>query len=92
MRVLPGNTLVDVAGCFRKCDVIRSDQPVAAVSNLGASPEIDAPGHEGVGSLFGDTAVYGMEGVRFYTRLKTVTARWPAGIRSGAEYTMPTMR
>jgi malonate-semialdehyde dehydrogenase (acetylating) / methylmalonate-semialdehyde dehydrogenase len=43
-------------------------------------------------SLFGDNAVYGMEGVRFYTRLKTVTARWPAGIRSGAEYVMPTMR
>jgi malonate-semialdehyde dehydrogenase (acetylating)/methylmalonate-semialdehyde dehydrogenase len=43
-------------------------------------------------SLFGDTAVYGMEGVRFYTRLKTVTARWPAGIRAGAEYVMPTMR
>jgi malonate-semialdehyde dehydrogenase (acetylating) / methylmalonate-semialdehyde dehydrogenase len=43
-------------------------------------------------SLFGDMAVYGSEGVRFYTRLKTVTARWPAGIRSGAEYVMPTMR
>jgi malonate-semialdehyde dehydrogenase (acetylating) / methylmalonate-semialdehyde dehydrogenase len=43
-------------------------------------------------SLFGDMAVYGEEGVRYYTRLKTVTARWPAGIRSGAEYTMPTMR
>jgi malonate-semialdehyde dehydrogenase (acetylating) / methylmalonate-semialdehyde dehydrogenase len=34
-------------------------------------------------SLFGDMAVHGMEGVRFYTRLKTVTARWPAGIRAG---------
>jgi malonate-semialdehyde dehydrogenase (acetylating) / methylmalonate-semialdehyde dehydrogenase len=43
-------------------------------------------------SLFGDMAVYGSEGVRFYTRLKTMTARWPAGIRSGAEYVMPTMR
>jgi len=43
-------------------------------------------------SLFGDTAVYGMEGVRFYTRLKTMTARWPTGIRAGAEYVMPTMR
>jgi len=43
-------------------------------------------------SLFGDMAVYGMEGVRFYTHLKTVTSRWPAGIRSGAEYVMPTMR
>ena len=37
-------------------------------------------------------AVHGMEGVRFYTRLKTVTARRPAGIRAGAEYVMPTMR
>ncbi len=43
-------------------------------------------------SLFGDMAVYGSEGVRFYTRLKTTTARWPAGIRAGAEYVMPTMR
>ena len=43
-------------------------------------------------SLFGDMAVYGSEGVRFYTRLKTMTARWPAGIRAGAEYVMPTMR
>jgi malonate-semialdehyde dehydrogenase (acetylating) / methylmalonate-semialdehyde dehydrogenase len=37
-------------------------------------------------------AVHGMEGVGFYTRLKTVTARWPTGIRVGAEYVMPTMR
>jgi malonate-semialdehyde dehydrogenase (acetylating)/methylmalonate-semialdehyde dehydrogenase len=43
-------------------------------------------------SLFGDMAVYGPEGVRFYTRLKTMTARWPTGIRAGAEYVMPTMR
>ncbi|MGE0259190.1 MAG: CoA-acylating methylmalonate-semialdehyde dehydrogenase [Alphaproteobacteria bacterium] len=43
-------------------------------------------------SLFGDMAVYGTEGVRFYTRLKTVTSRWPAGIRAGAEFVMPTMR
>jgi malonate-semialdehyde dehydrogenase (acetylating)/methylmalonate-semialdehyde dehydrogenase len=43
-------------------------------------------------SLFGDMAVYGSEGVRFYTRLKTVTSRWPTGIRAGAEYVMPTMR
>ena len=37
-------------------------------------------------SLFGDHAIYGPEGVRFYTRIKTVTARWPTGIRSGAEF------
>ena len=37
-------------------------------------------------SLFGDHAIYGPEGVRFYTRVKTVTARWPTGIRHGAEF------
>jgi len=42
-------------------------------------------------SLFGDMSIYGAEGVRFYTRLKTVTSRWPTGIRSGAEFSMPTM-
>ncbi len=41
-------------------------------------------------SLFGDHGVYGREAVRFYTRLKTVTSRWPAGIRAGAQYVMPT--
>jgi len=43
-------------------------------------------------SLFGDHHMHGPEGVRFYTRLKTVTARWPTGIRAGAEFIMPTMR
>jgi len=37
-------------------------------------------------SLFGDHYVHGPEGVRFYTRLKTITSRWPSGIRSGAVY------
>ncbi len=41
-------------------------------------------------SLFGDHGVYGREGVRFYTKLKTVTSRWPTGIRAGAQYVMPT--
>ncbi len=42
-------------------------------------------------SLFGDHAVHGPEGVRFYTHLKTVTARWPTGIRSGVDTSMPTL-
>jgi malonate-semialdehyde dehydrogenase (acetylating)/methylmalonate-semialdehyde dehydrogenase len=29
--------------------------------------------------------------VRFYTRLKTITTRWPTGIRAGADFVMPTM-
>ena len=42
-------------------------------------------------SLFGDHAMHGPEGVRFYTRIKTVTARWPTGIRAGVDTTMPTL-
>jgi len=42
-------------------------------------------------SLFGDHSVHGPEGVRFYTRLKTITARWPTGIRTGVDTTMPTL-
>ncbi|MBN8997344.1 MAG: CoA-acylating methylmalonate-semialdehyde dehydrogenase [Rhizobiales bacterium] len=41
-------------------------------------------------SLFGDHAIYGPEGVHFYTRLKTVTTRWPDGIKSGAVFTFPS--
>jgi malonate-semialdehyde dehydrogenase (acetylating)/methylmalonate-semialdehyde dehydrogenase len=43
-------------------------------------------------SLFGDHHIHGPEGVRFYTRYKAVTQRWPAGIRAGAEFVMPTMK
>ncbi len=43
-------------------------------------------------SLFGDLYVHGPEGVHFYTRLKTITSRWPAGVRTGADYVMPTMK
>jgi len=43
-------------------------------------------------SLFGDTHVHGVESVKFYTKLKTVTSRWPTGIRTGAEFHMPTMK
>ncbi len=42
-------------------------------------------------SAFGDMNQHGMEGVRFYTKVKTVTSRWPTGIRSGAEFIMPTL-
>ncbi|MCG8693724.1 MAG: aldehyde dehydrogenase family protein, partial [Minwuiales bacterium] len=43
-------------------------------------------------SAFGDTNQHGPEGVRFYTKIKTVTSRWPTGIRSGAEFTIPTLK
>ena len=42
-------------------------------------------------SIFGDHAMHGMEGVRFYTRIKTTTTRWPSGIRQDPEFKMPTL-
>ena len=43
-------------------------------------------------SLFGDQHMHGPEGVRFYTKLKTITSRWPSGLRSDSEFVMPTMK
>src|SRR5210317_1340668 len=43
-------------------------------------------------SLFGDQHMHGMEGVRFYTKLKTITSRWPSGLRTDPEFIMPTMK
>jgi malonate-semialdehyde dehydrogenase (acetylating)/methylmalonate-semialdehyde dehydrogenase len=43
-------------------------------------------------SLFGDHHMHGAEGVRFFTRLKTITARWPTGVREGVQLNFPTMK
>jgi len=43
-------------------------------------------------SAFGDLNQHGPDSFRFYTRTKTVTSRWPSGIKDGAEFVMPTMR
>ncbi len=43
-------------------------------------------------SIFGPLNMHGPDGVRFYTRMKTVTARWPQSLRAGAEFSMPTMK
>jgi malonate-semialdehyde dehydrogenase (acetylating)/methylmalonate-semialdehyde dehydrogenase len=42
-------------------------------------------------SGFGDLNQHGPDAFRFYTRTKTVTARWPSGIKEGAEFVIPTM-
>jgi malonate-semialdehyde dehydrogenase (acetylating)/methylmalonate-semialdehyde dehydrogenase len=42
-------------------------------------------------SGFGDLNQHGPDGFKFYTRTKTVTARWPSGIKEGAEFVIPTM-
>jgi malonate-semialdehyde dehydrogenase (acetylating)/methylmalonate-semialdehyde dehydrogenase len=43
-------------------------------------------------SLFGDMNAYGKEGVRFYTKQKSVMQRWPESIAKGAEFVMPTSK
>lgn len=44
------------------------------------------------GSLFGDMHAYGEEGVRFYTRQKSIMQRWPESIEKGAEFVMPVSK
>jgi len=43
-------------------------------------------------SVFGDLNVQGPDAIRFYTKTKTVTSRWPSGTKEGAEFVIPTMR
>jgi malonate-semialdehyde dehydrogenase (acetylating) / methylmalonate-semialdehyde dehydrogenase len=43
-------------------------------------------------SGFGDLNQHGPDSIRFYTKTKTVTSRWPSGIKEGAEYVIPTMK
>ena len=42
-------------------------------------------------SIFGDHHMHGMEGVRFFTSIKTTTTRWPSGMRSDPEFVMPNL-
>jgi len=42
-------------------------------------------------SGFGDLNQHGPDSIRFYTKTKTVTSRWPSGIKDGAEFSIPTM-
>ncbi|MGB0665132.1 MAG: CoA-acylating methylmalonate-semialdehyde dehydrogenase [Pontibacterium sp.] len=42
-------------------------------------------------SIFGDHAMHGPEGVRFFTKIKTVTTRWTSGLREDPQFTMPTL-
>ncbi|KQT53032.1 MULTISPECIES: CoA-acylating methylmalonate-semialdehyde dehydrogenase [unclassified Aureimonas] len=43
-------------------------------------------------SSFGDLNQHGPDSIKFWTRTKTITSRWPSGIKSGAEFSMPVMK
>jgi malonate-semialdehyde dehydrogenase (acetylating)/methylmalonate-semialdehyde dehydrogenase len=81
----------------RDGDAARDFQTRARIGMVGINVPIPVPvAYHSFGgwkrSLFGDHHMHGPEGVRFYTRLKTVTQRWPSGIRKGPEYVMPLMK
>lgn len=65
----------------------------AGMVGINVPIPVPAPYHAFGGwkrSIFADVQMHGTESVSFYTRLKTVTSRWPTGIRAGAEFIMPT--
>ena len=85
-----------VAVFTRDGDVARGFSNEIEVGMVGVNVPIPVPMafHSFGGwksSLFGDHHMHGMEGVRFYTRLKTTTVRWPRGQRSDPQFTMPTL-
>ncbi len=75
----------------RDGDCARDFTTSAKIGMIGVNVPIPVPvAYHSFGgwkrSLFGDQYMHGPEGVRFYTRLKTVTARWPSGIKDGAVF------
>ena len=80
----------------RDGDIARSFSQDIEVGMVGINVPIPVPMafHSFGGwksSIFGDHHMHGMEGVRFYTRIKTTTTRWPSGQRIDPEFTMPTL-
>jgi malonate-semialdehyde dehydrogenase (acetylating) / methylmalonate-semialdehyde dehydrogenase len=81
----------------RDGDVAREFVSRVQVGMVGVNVPIPVPvGYHSFGgwkrSLFGDHSIYGTEGVHFYTRLKTVTSRWPSALQKGPEFVFPTMK
>ena len=81
----------------RDGDVGRTFSTKAKIGMVGVNIPIPVPMafHSFGGwkrSLFGDQHMHGPEGVRFYTKLKTITARWPDGLKSDPDFVMPTMK
>jgi len=81
----------------RDGDVAREFVSRVQVGMVGVNVPIPVPvGYHSFGgwkrSLFGDHSIYGAEGVHFYTRLKTVTSRWPSAVSKGPEFVFPTMK
>jgi malonate-semialdehyde dehydrogenase (acetylating)/methylmalonate-semialdehyde dehydrogenase len=93
-----GNEYGNGAAIFtRDGDIARAFADRIEIGMVGINVAIPVPvAYHSFGgwkrSLFGDHSIYGPEGVRFYTRLKTITARWPTRMRGGAEFHFPSLK
>jgi malonate-semialdehyde dehydrogenase (acetylating)/methylmalonate-semialdehyde dehydrogenase len=98
LRLVNAHELANGVACYtRDGGVAREFARRVEVGMVGINVPIPVPmAWHGFGgwksSLFGGMHAYGEEGVRFYTRQKSVMERWPAGTREGAEFAMPTAR
>jgi malonate-semialdehyde dehydrogenase (acetylating)/methylmalonate-semialdehyde dehydrogenase len=98
LRLVNGHDLANGVACYtRNGGVAREFSRRIEAGMVGINVPIPVPmAWHGFGgwksSLFGDMHAYGEEGVRFYTRQKSVMQRWPANTREGAEFAMPTAR
>ena len=92
IQLINSNPFANGTALFtRDGDAARDFANRIQVGMVGINVPIPVPvGYHSFGgwksSIFGSHGVYGPEGVHFYTRLKTVTSRWPTGIRSGAQF------
>jgi len=98
LRLVNAHELANGVACYtRDGGVAREFARRIEVGMVGINVPIPVPmAWHGFGgwksSLFGDMHAYGEEGVRFYTRQKSIMQRWPVNTREGAEFAMPTAR
>jgi malonate-semialdehyde dehydrogenase (acetylating)/methylmalonate-semialdehyde dehydrogenase len=98
LQLVNDHELGNGVSCFtRDGNVAREFSRRVQVGMVGINIPIPVPmAWHGFGgwkkSLFGDMHAYGEEGVRFYTKQKSVMQRWPESTPKGAEFTMPTAR
>ena len=96
--LINGHEFGNGVSCFtRDGNVAREFSRKIQIGMVGINVPIPVPmAWHGFGgwkkSLFGDMHAYGEEGVRFYTKQKSVMQRWPESIEKGAEFVMPTAR